>query len=275
MPDHVHLLLTPAPEIPLEKAVQLIKGGFSFRFKSNFDVWERSYDNRRIADSGQYDACIKYMIRTLSRRVWRKAILIHQNRSTGLSILVRRGFEAGPGLKPKFVATVFRGLKPTANPNSIPHFLPLYVRCRKPHPQNPRHPCASGRQSHIIVPACLASLHTACGQPGKPARNRAQMSACPHSSRPPVAISKPCTAINRGSRLHFAAISTLPRPTSTTTVSISYFTLFLRSLSRTLKDRVILTLSEAEREGPASSPSPHTRPNFSTTNAPETLNANP
>jgi putative transposase len=61
MPDHVHLLLTPAPEIPLEKAVQLIKGGFSFRFKSNFDVWERSYDNRRIADSGQYDACIKYI----------------------------------------------------------------------------------------------------------------------------------------------------------------------------------------------------------------------
>ncbi|HVP55536.1 MAG TPA: transposase [Candidatus Eisenbacteria bacterium] len=25
MPDHIHLLLTPAPDVPLEKAVQLIK----------------------------------------------------------------------------------------------------------------------------------------------------------------------------------------------------------------------------------------------------------
>lgn len=61
MPDHVHLLLTPAPEIPLEKAVQLIKGGFSFRLKSSFGVWERGYDNRRVVDSGQYDACIQYI----------------------------------------------------------------------------------------------------------------------------------------------------------------------------------------------------------------------
>jgi putative transposase len=28
MPDHAHLLLTPAPEISLEKAMQYIKGGF-------------------------------------------------------------------------------------------------------------------------------------------------------------------------------------------------------------------------------------------------------
>jgi putative transposase len=31
MPDHLHLLLTPALEISLERAVQLIKGGFSYR----------------------------------------------------------------------------------------------------------------------------------------------------------------------------------------------------------------------------------------------------
>jgi REP element-mobilizing transposase RayT len=34
MPDHTHLLLTPAPDISLEKAMQYIKGGFSFRLKS-------------------------------------------------------------------------------------------------------------------------------------------------------------------------------------------------------------------------------------------------
>src|ERR1700757_853907 len=47
MPDHAHLLLTPAPEVSLEKAMQYIKGGFSFRLKSKLDVWERSYTNHR------------------------------------------------------------------------------------------------------------------------------------------------------------------------------------------------------------------------------------
>jgi putative transposase len=34
MPDHVHVLLTPAAEVSLETAMQLMKGGFSFRLKS-------------------------------------------------------------------------------------------------------------------------------------------------------------------------------------------------------------------------------------------------
>ena len=33
MPNHFHLLLTPAADISLEKALQLIKGGFSYRAK--------------------------------------------------------------------------------------------------------------------------------------------------------------------------------------------------------------------------------------------------
>ena len=31
MPNHVHLLITPAPDVSLEKAMQFIKGGFSYR----------------------------------------------------------------------------------------------------------------------------------------------------------------------------------------------------------------------------------------------------
>jgi putative transposase len=30
MPDHFHALITPAPDVSLEKAVQFIKGGFPF-----------------------------------------------------------------------------------------------------------------------------------------------------------------------------------------------------------------------------------------------------
>jgi len=33
MPNHFHLLLTPAAEIPLEKRPPFIKGGFSYRTK--------------------------------------------------------------------------------------------------------------------------------------------------------------------------------------------------------------------------------------------------
>jgi putative transposase len=61
MPDHVHLLLTPAPEVSLEKAAQFIKGGFSFRLKSKMDVWERSYDNRRITDEAHFEGCMRYI----------------------------------------------------------------------------------------------------------------------------------------------------------------------------------------------------------------------
>jgi len=39
MPDHVHALLTPAAEISLERAMQFIKGGFSYRLKSRPPVW--------------------------------------------------------------------------------------------------------------------------------------------------------------------------------------------------------------------------------------------
>jgi putative transposase len=61
MPDHAHLLLTPATDISLEKAMQYIKGGFSFRLKSKLDVWERSYDSRRITDMSDYTTHVKYI----------------------------------------------------------------------------------------------------------------------------------------------------------------------------------------------------------------------
>lgn len=61
MPDHVHLLLTPAPLVPIEKAVQLIKGGFSFRLKSKSEVWERGYFDRRIPDRNAFHTAKTYI----------------------------------------------------------------------------------------------------------------------------------------------------------------------------------------------------------------------
>ena len=61
MPDHVHVLLTPAPDVALEKTIQLMKGGFSFRLKSKMDVWERGHFDRRIVDRNAFDACVRYI----------------------------------------------------------------------------------------------------------------------------------------------------------------------------------------------------------------------
>jgi putative transposase len=61
MPDHVHLLLTPAPNVSLEKAVQFIKGGFSFHFKSVRELWERIFNEVQIVRLEKYEACRRYI----------------------------------------------------------------------------------------------------------------------------------------------------------------------------------------------------------------------
>jgi putative transposase len=55
MPDHVHALLTPAPDISLERAMQFIKGGFSYRKKERGAIWQPSFTNHRIRDWEDYE----------------------------------------------------------------------------------------------------------------------------------------------------------------------------------------------------------------------------
>ncbi len=72
MPDHFHLLLTPAPELTLERSVQLIKGGFSFRMKRELgyggEVWEKSFHDHRVRDAADYAASRKYIYDNPVRR---------------------------------------------------------------------------------------------------------------------------------------------------------------------------------------------------------------
>ena len=64
MPDHFHLLLTPLSRVTLERALQLIKGGFSYRVKKELrmalDVWERGFTDRRVR-RGEYDGIWRYI----------------------------------------------------------------------------------------------------------------------------------------------------------------------------------------------------------------------
>lgn len=61
MPDHLHVLLTPADEISLERAVQFIKGGFSFRLKFRGPVWQASFSNHRIRGLEDYENHREYI----------------------------------------------------------------------------------------------------------------------------------------------------------------------------------------------------------------------
>ncbi len=58
MPDHFHLLLTPGPDVSLEKCLQYIKGGFSFRARKELDfkaaIWQQSFTEHRIKDADDY-----------------------------------------------------------------------------------------------------------------------------------------------------------------------------------------------------------------------------
>jgi putative transposase len=68
MPEHFHALITPALEVSLEKAMQFIKGGFSFRLKSKLDVWMRSFNESQIMSEERFMNCVRYIEENPVRR---------------------------------------------------------------------------------------------------------------------------------------------------------------------------------------------------------------
>ena len=60
MPDHVHLLITPQG-ITIERAVGLIKGGFSHRLGSKMPVWQRGFTDSRMKDRENFEARRRYI----------------------------------------------------------------------------------------------------------------------------------------------------------------------------------------------------------------------
>ncbi len=71
MPDHFHLILTPSG-ITLERAMQFVKGGFSFQLSRNLkakrEIWQSSFLDRRVRDSLEYQRFKDYIWQNPVRR---------------------------------------------------------------------------------------------------------------------------------------------------------------------------------------------------------------
>ena len=65
MPAHVHLMLTPNSEASLEKAVQLIKGGSSYRIHKErgdrMEIWQVGFHDWTIRDGEDWKAKANYI----------------------------------------------------------------------------------------------------------------------------------------------------------------------------------------------------------------------
>jgi putative transposase len=65
MPDHFHLLITLDASLSIERAVQLIKGNFSFRANRELsithEIWQRGFSEERVRDRESFLAHRRYI----------------------------------------------------------------------------------------------------------------------------------------------------------------------------------------------------------------------
>jgi putative transposase len=65
MPDHIHLLITVDGQMTVEKAMQLIKGRFSYRLKKELgylgEVWQRGFSEVSVYDESSLKAHREYI----------------------------------------------------------------------------------------------------------------------------------------------------------------------------------------------------------------------
>ncbi len=67
MPEHLHILLTPADETTIEKAMQMIKGGSAHRMglerPHKFPIWHAGFHDRWMRNVEEYRSAKKYIER--------------------------------------------------------------------------------------------------------------------------------------------------------------------------------------------------------------------
>ena len=102
MPDHFHILLTVDGSLAVERAVQVLKGGFAFRAGRELGfrapVWQKGFSEVRVRDWQAFDEIRKY--------IWNNPVARHLVREAAEfpHSSAHLGFELDPapqGLKPR------------------------------------------------------------------------------------------------------------------------------------------------------------------------------
>jgi putative transposase len=89
MPDHVHVLITPATDQSTAKCVQYIKGGYSFavRKQSAGEIWHSGYHEHRIRDADDYDTQLLYIQNNPARKQYEDYPHVHTKYLHGLDLI--------------------------------------------------------------------------------------------------------------------------------------------------------------------------------------------
>ena len=110
MPNHFHLLIMLAADIALEKVIQFVKGGFSYRAKKELgfksEIWQVGFTNHRIRDAVDYDRHRSYIHQNpvAARLVERPELFRYSSAFPGAVLDA-----VPPWLKPVQVAAARRG----------------------------------------------------------------------------------------------------------------------------------------------------------------------
>jgi putative transposase len=81
MPDHTHVLITPAIDQSTAKCVQYIKGGYSFaaRLQSPGEIWHSGYHEHRIRDADDFNGQVLYIANNPMRKRYENYRHVHTN----------------------------------------------------------------------------------------------------------------------------------------------------------------------------------------------------
>jgi putative transposase len=79
MPDHIHVLITPATNESTAKCIQYLKGGYSFaaRQQSTGEIWHSGYHEHRIRDEDDFINQSRYIANNPARKQYANYSHVH------------------------------------------------------------------------------------------------------------------------------------------------------------------------------------------------------
>lgn len=79
LPEHLHVILTPADDQTIEQCAQSIKGGLSHRLHSPVPVWQPGFDQHCIRDAEDFQRQLDYLADNPRRRHLKNHLYLHTN----------------------------------------------------------------------------------------------------------------------------------------------------------------------------------------------------